>query len=82
MPDDTMPKKWCKVNKADLHDLIKDGLMDINNLSTKSINAIHAQYFRCHKHGNFRCNVRNFAAGNALESEYSGSRRQQGESLR
>ena len=79
--DDTKPKKWGKFDKAALHDLINNGLMENNNLSTKSIDAIHAQYFCHRKHRNFRHNSRNFAAGNALKSEYSGARRQQGKSL-
>ena len=84
MPDlaDTKPKKWGKVDKAALHNLINDRLVDINDPSTKSIDAIHAQYFHHREQRNFFRNFLNFAAGNALESEYSGTRRQKGESSR
>ena len=59
------PKKWGKVHQAALHDPINDVFVDINNLSTKSIGAIHAQYF-CHcKQRNFRCNFCSFATGTA-----------------
>ena len=76
---DWKPKKWGKVDKAALHNLINDRLVDINDMSTKSIDSIHAQYFPHREHRNFCCNFRYFATGNALKSEYSGTRRQLGE---
>ena len=38
------PKVQGKVNK----DLINDGLVDITELYAKSINTVHAEYFRHH----------------------------------
>ena len=68
MPDlaYTKPKKWGKVNKATLHNLINDMLVDINNLSTKSIDAIHAKNFRHREQRSFRRNFRIFPQGTPL----------------
>ena len=75
------PKYWGKVDRAALHDLIKDGSVDITKLNSKYIDTVQAQYFGHRDKKNFRRNFRDFAAANALESEYSGARRRQGEFL-
>jgi hypothetical protein len=38
MPE-TLPKKWGKVDRAALQDLINDGTVDINDLSSRSIDV-------------------------------------------
>ena len=76
MPD-LPPKKWGKVDKAALQDLIDDGTVDVNDLSSRTIDAIHDEYFRHREKKNFRRNFRNFIAANALETESSGARRRQ-----
>jgi|LakMenE18May11ns_1017448.scaffolds.fasta_scaffold7435192_1 hypothetical protein len=82
MPE-TLPKKWGKVDRAALQDLINDGTVDVNDLSSRTIDAIHAEYFCHRKKENFRRNFRDFVAANALETEYSGARRRpRGKSLR
>ncbi len=78
----TSPKKWGKVNKAALPNLVNNGDVDINDLSTKSINAVQAKYFRHREKKNFRCNFRDFAAAFAHETKYSGARIEQGKSSR
>ncbi len=71
MPD-LPPKKW-----GALQDLIDDGAVDVNDLSTRMIDAIHDEYF-CHREKkNFRRNFRDFVAANALKTEYSGAKRRQ-----
>ena len=42
MPD-LPPKKWGKVDKAALHDLIDDGTVDVNDLSARTIDAIREE---------------------------------------
>ena len=80
MPD-LPPKKWGKVDKAALQDLIDDGTVDVNDLSARTIDAIRNEYFRHLEKKNFRRNFRDFVAANALETEDSGARRwQRGES--
>jgi hypothetical protein len=34
-----LPKKWGKVDRAALQDLINDGTVDINDLSSRSIDV-------------------------------------------
>ncbi len=75
MPDKMQPKKWGKADRAALADLVNDGDVDINDLSAKTIDAIRDALFRHRDKKNFRRNFRDFAAANALESEYSGARR-------
>ena len=82
MPD-LPPKKWGKVDKAALQDLIDDGTVDVSDLSVRTIDAIRDEYFRHREKKNFRRNFRDFIAANALELEYSSARRRQrGESSR
>ena len=47
MPD-LPPKKWGKVDKAALQDLIDDGTVDVNDLSARKIDTIRDEYF-CHR---------------------------------
>ena len=76
---DSKPKKWGKADKKNIRELISVGSIDINNLLTKAIDAVHYDYFSHRDKKNFRRNFCDFAAKNALESEYSGARRQKGE---
>jgi hypothetical protein len=49
----TTKKQWGKVNKTELHQLIVDGDVDIEDLSFKNIDAVHVRYFPHRQQCNF-----------------------------
>jgi hypothetical protein len=83
MPDMQLPtKKWGKLNKATLVELVHDVDVDINNLSYDNINTVRKENF-CHRDKkNFCHNFHDFAATFDFEAEYSGARRRGGKTMR
>ncbi len=63
-----MTKQWRKVDKDALyHQLIVEGKVDIKDLSSKSIDAVHSCYFPHWTNCNFWHNFKDFAATFDLE---------------
>ena len=73
--NDTRTKPWGKVDKAALHKLIVDGLVDIENLEFANIDSVREQYFPHRELRNFRSNFASFAAAFDLEAAHEGARR-------
>jgi hypothetical protein len=67
-------KYWGKAEKASLTSLVNTGNVDIFNSSLENIETVRREHFPHHEPKNFRNNFRNFAAGWALKSEYTGAR--------
>jgi hypothetical protein len=76
-PGEVTVKKWGKVDRIALTDLIKEGEVDITNLTTAYIDKVNSDFFPHRDKRNFRRNYRDFAAAWDLEAEYSGARRQE-----
>ena len=70
-------KKWGKVNRRALTNLIEEGEVDITNLTAAYIDTVRSDFFSHRDKSNFRRNFRDFAAAWDLEAEYSGARRQE-----
>ena len=68
-------KHWGKVDKAALHELVRDGIVDIENLSYLNIDAVQAEYFPHRTVRNFRCNFKDFSGAFDLEEGLIGARR-------
>ena len=75
LANDTRTKPWGKVDKAALHKLIVDGLVDIENLEFANIDSVREQYFPHRELRNFRRNFASFAAAFDLEAAHEGARR-------
>jgi len=72
----TSIKQWGKVDKAALYQLIVDGDVDIEDLSSENIDAVNARYFPHRQKRNFRRNFKDFASAFDLDQALSGARRQ------
>ena len=70
-------KKWGKIDRRALTNLIKEGEVNITNLTAPYINTVHSNFFSPHDKRNFCSNFRDFAAAWDLEAEYSRARRQE-----
>jgi hypothetical protein len=75
-PGEVTVKKWGKVDRIALTDLIKEGEVDITNLTSAYIDKVNSDFFPHRDKRNFRRNYRDFVAAWDLEAEYSGARRQ------
>ena len=74
-PPTVTTKHWGKVDRAALHDLVRDGSVDIEDLSYANIDAVQAQYFPHRTVRNFRRNFKDFSSAFDLEEILSGARR-------
>jgi hypothetical protein len=70
----TTTKHWGKVVKAALHELVSDGIVDIEDLSYQKIDAIQAEKFLHQTVHNFRSNFKDFSGAFDLEEGLIGAR--------
>jgi hypothetical protein len=68
-------KQWGKVDKAALHELVRDGIVEIEDLSYQNIDAVQAEYFPHRTVRNFRRNFKDFSGAFDLEKGLIGARR-------
>ena len=54
-------KNWGKVDRAALHELVREGFVDIEDLSYENIVAVQAEYFPHRTVHNFRRNFKDFS---------------------
>jgi len=54
-------KNWGKVDRAALHELVRQGFVDIEDHSYKNIDAIQAEYFPHRTVRNFCHNFKDFS---------------------
>jgi hypothetical protein len=71
----TTTKHWGKVDKAALHELVSDGIVDIEDLSYQNIDTVHAEHFPHRTVCNFRRNFKDFSGAFDLEEGLIGARR-------
>jgi hypothetical protein len=74
-PPTATTKHWGKVDRAALHDLVRDGSVDIEDLSYANIDAVQAQYFPHRTVRNLWRNFKDFSSGFDLEEGLIGARR-------
>ena len=68
-------KHWGKVDKAALHELVREGIVDIEDISYLNIDAVQAEYFPHRTVRNFRRNFKDFSGAFDLEEGLIGARR-------
>ena len=68
-------KHWGKVDRAVLHELVREGFVDIKDLSYENIDAVQAEYFPHRTVRNFRRNFKDFSSAFDLEEGLIGARR-------
>ena len=67
-------KHWGKVDRAALHELVRKGFVDIEDLSYENIDAVQAEYFPHRTVRNFRRNFKDFSSAFDLEEGLIGAR--------
>ena len=70
----TTTKHWGKVDRVALHELVREGFVDIEDLSYENINAVQAEYFPHRTVHNFRHNFKDFSSAFDLEEGLIGAR--------
>ena len=68
-------KNWGKVDRAALHELVREGFVDIEDLSYENIDAGQAEYFPHRTVRNFRRNFKDFSSAFDLKESLIGARR-------
>ncbi len=71
----TFTKHWGKFDRAALNDLVRDGSVDIEDLSYENIDAVQAEYFPHQTVRNFRRNFKDFCGAFDLKEGLIGARR-------
>ena len=74
-PPTITTKHWGKVDRVALHDLVRDGSVDIKDLLYVNIDAVQAQYFPHRTMRNFWRNFKDFSSAFDLEEGLIGARR-------
>jgi hypothetical protein len=74
-PPTITTKHWGKVDRVALHDLVRDGSVDIEDLLYQNIDAVQAQYFPHRTVRNFRRNFKDFSGAFDLKEGLIGARR-------
>ena len=70
----TTTKHWGKVDRDALHELVREGFVDIEDLSYENINAVQAEYFPHRTVRNFWHNFKDFSSAFDLEEGLIGAR--------
>ena len=68
-------KPWGKVDKAALHKLVADDLVDIENTSFENIDNVREQFFPHRELRNFRRNFANLSQAFDLNAALEGDQR-------
>ena len=70
----TTTKHWGKVVKAALHKLVRDGIVDTEDLSYQKIDAVQAEFFPHQTVRNFWSNFKDFSGAFNLKEGLIGAR--------
>ncbi len=77
MPRPKTPKvkKWGELEEDTLYNLVRKGVIDIDDTTLANIERIRQAHFEGRSSENFRRNFRNYVARLDLEESYRGARR-------